>query len=1228
MVLSEFLCPQDSTLIPAMIHRLFTLTLALAALTPAAFSQSHSWDTALDGDWDTPIRWSAGSTPNDPSHWAAIGVEGSPYKVTADINVGLDRLTLTSSSLTLEMLNKSFTITSATTIDNSTVNMIGSTFNGGGQFANRSLVFARGSSSIENLYNDGTMNVIGSPSGSSANLTLVAPAYSEGDVNLTSEGGGYSATLKTAAGTTFSNFGTLNFATGAGGSRIFTGAMENNFLVAVGQSATFNTGPISNLQNTFHVFPTHTATFASGCDFNMEGGVLVNDGTFRMSNSAFTWNGGELQNRALDLVNNALTNGPSNLDLGGLRMHGTSNLTGHWRSGQIMDIVGSPQGSTATFTWLGTGDQFNTGNINLKSEGGGYTSTFIIAAGAALKNNGTIAVYEGDGGSRNLNGDMLNDQGQVSLFVNTRMQTGPIENKGFWEIGADALMDFNNSMTWRQNGGDLQIDGRFYHANGVDEFLNGSVTGLVELVNSQLTLDNAFTSAFTAWVQGSSTLTGDIESGQTLHARGSGAGSTATLNLAGATENRGTLIMDSTDGGYQSTVGTTDVPLLNSGSLEVQPGAGGNRYLRGDFTNAGSLNLNRTTVMQDGPVINQGAWTIQAGSALNFNNSMEFQQNAGTLQVDGAFFHTNGTDIFNGGTVNGVVEVVNSNLTLGAAFVDPVTLLVEGSSILTGDIESGQTLHVRGSAAGSTANMGLSGATENRGDLIMDSVSGGYQATLGTVDQDLLNSNHLTVEIGAGGNRYINCNLTNDGTMQFNATTRLQDGPVLNNGSLTVAGGITVDFNSSMTFEQLAGTLQIDGTFLHSNGVDRFAGGTVNGVPRLVNSQLTLESSFTTPVQMDLMGSTALTGDVESGQTMRVLGAPSGATATTTSQAPMSNRGVIEVTSEGGGYQSKLAAPAGQELNNEGTISVTAGAGGNRYLTMALNNSGLVDLQVATTVGASGDDHLNSGTVEVHANSTFNGSSFTNQEGGRFESNVTIINTNTPMHNDGVWAIGSDVGQMHITGAWSQGASGQLEIDLGGLTPTVDHDQLSVAGTATLDGEVAVQSINGFVPQYGHQFTILTAGNLVGEFTGVTYQGDLPLGYGLQVVNLGNLVVVQVIQVIVDAGAGSKVDVRLADPSPGQAGVINHFQVNGATGNGAFYIAYGTATGLTSVGLCAAADFGIDQAQMLGNGTASSDGVGIISIMVPSAASGVTAYFQALDVERCELSTVNSFQFP
>ncbi len=1210
-----------------MIRRLLTLILAVAAIAPTAASQTHYWDTDTLGDWDTPGRWSAGTTPNDPSAWAVIGVSGAPYTVTMDISPLLDRFTLNAASATLAMSAKTMTVTSPAVIDAGTLRMINSVIAGGGQVTNNSLIQALGTSSIENLYNDGTLDVLGSPAGGTSSLTLTAPAYSEGVINMTSENAGYQSQINTAAGTTLSNFGTLNVMTGAGGNRIFNGALDNNFLVAIGQSATFNTGPISNSQNTFHVFPTHTATFGSGCDFNMNGGILNNEGTFRMTNSAFTWDGGELQNQAPDLINNTMTIGPLNLDLGAVRLHGTSSLTGTLRSGQTLNIVGSPSGSTANLTWLGTGEQHSNGNINVLSESAGYQSQLTVASGASLKNTGTISVDEGAAGNRFISGEIFNDQGQVLLHRSTRMVAGPFENKGLWQIDTDQLMDFNSAVNWRQTGGTLQIDGRFYHANGVDEFMGGNVVGIVELVNSQLTLDSAFTGTFTGWAQGSSTLTGDVESGQTLHVRGAPAGSTATLNLAGSTENRGTIIVDSTNAGYQASLGTTDVVLTNSGTLEVQPGAGGNRFLTGDITNNGALVIDANTTMTDGPMINEGAWTINSGSQMSFNSAMEFQQNAGTLQIDGTFYHVNGTDIFNGGTVNGVVELVNSSLTLGPAFVDPVTLLVQGSSTLDGDLESGQTLHVRGSSAGSTATMNLAGPTENRGDLIVDSVQAGHQSSMGTVDQPFLNSGNFTVEVGAGGSRFITGDFTNDGTAQFNTTTRLQDGPVVNNGTFGIAATKTVDFASAMTFEQAGGTLQIDGTFKHTNGTDRFSGGTVNGVPQLINSQLFLESGFTTPVQIDMLGSSGLTGDIESGQTVRVLGASAGSTATMTAQAPLSNRGEIIVTSEGAGHQSNLSAPAGQEIANEGTISVIHGAGGAKYLTMALNNSGLVDIGATTTVGMSGADHQNSGTIEVRSGSTFSGSSFTNLDGGRFEADVTITNSTLPMHNDGVWAQGFGIGSMHLTGAWSQGSTGKLEIEIGGLAAGTEHDQLSVNTTATLDGEVMLKAANGFQPKFGDQFTILTCSSTSGDFTGVTYDGNLPLGYGFQLVNTGNSVIAQVVQTIIDAGSGSTVDVRLSDPVPGQAGRTNHFQANGLTGNGAFAMVYGTAAGTTPAGICAA-DFGIDQAAQLGTGIASADGVGLVSVMVPAAASGVTAYFQVLDVERCEVSTVNTFLFP
>ncbi|NQU47953.1 MAG: hypothetical protein HQ519_04845 [Planctomycetes bacterium] len=1390
-----------------MILRTLALLTATAVFTNLAPAQTHFWNQGDPGNWSQDFQWSpSGTVPNSASAWAALGVsDPTPYTVTMDMDVLLDRLELTAGNLTLLMSGRELTVNTAATIDNSILRLINSTVKGGGQVANRWIIDALGNSTIENLYNDGTLNVLGAPAGSSANLLLESPAYSEGTINVTSESGGYSATLRTGTGTTLSNFGPLHFLPGAGGSRTFSGALNNNFLTSVEANTTFNTGPITNTQNTFHVLSGFTATLSTNTTFNMNGGIFQNDGVFNQSDSEFNWNGGPLQNLAPNLINTALTLGASNNDTGTVRVHGNSTLNGVVRSGQNIDIVGSPLGSTATLTWQGTGDLFNYGAVDVLSESGGYSTNVIAPAGTRFVNNGTFTVFPGAGGSRNVNADMVNDvSGVVSMQVNTRLQTGPVENKGSWTVTPGALVDFNSSMAWHQSNGTLQVDGRFFHANGTDEFSGGTVNGLVELVKSGLTLGSGFTTPFTALVQGASTLSGDIESGQTLWARGSGAGSTATLSLAGPTENRGTLIADSTEGGYTVNVGTVDVALNNSGSFQVLLGAGGSRNLTGDFTNTGSVLVDANLRLKDGPMVNEASWTIQAGDLLNFDSSMVFNQNDGTLQIDGRFEHTNGTDNFNGGTVNGLVELIRTALTLdpnfttpfqalvqgsstltgdieagqtlwargsgagstatlnftgaienrgtlildttdgahttnvgtadvafnnsgnlqinlgtagarnltgditntGSVLVDtnlrlkdgpivnngswtvntdqtlsfdtgmvftqeggtlqvdgtffhnngtdnfnggtvngrvelvrstlvldpnfttPFEALVQGSSSLTGDVESGQTLWVRGSGAGSTATMSITGPTENRGTIIVDTTDGAHTSQAGTADQAFLNSGTLTVNTGAGGARNLIGDLTNDGTMQINTSTRLQDGPVINNGTFNVAAGKLVDFDSSMTFEQHAGILQLDGNFKHINGIDRFVVGQVNGVPELVKTDLILESTFTTPAEFRLLGASKLTGDVESGQSLRVIGAPVGGTATLTLQAPTTNHGDIEVTSESGGYTANFTAPAGLELSNEGSLTVLAGAGGPRSLSMELHNNGLVDLQTNTTLGMTGAAHQNSGTLLATAPLTLTGISFTNHDGGRVESNSTLTHSSYGLTNDGTFAAGPGIGLMTLNGDLNFGTTAIIEAQIGGTTPDTEYDRIVTSGNAILNGQIQLLAANGFEPQLGDAFTILNAASTSGSFSGVTYDGVMPLGYGWDVLYTGLEVVVFVAQTIEDAGPGSKVQLRLSDPTPGIIGRQNHFQVDGATGNGVVAIAYGLNSGSSASGICSGTNFGIDQAQQLGTNFASATGTTVISVFVPAAASGVTAYFQALDIERCELSPVNTFLFP
>jgi hypothetical protein len=75
---------------------------------------------------------------------------------------------------------------------------------------------------------------------------------------------------------------------------------------------------------------------------------------------------------------------------------------------------------------------------------------------------------------------------------------------------------------------------------------------------------------------------------------------------------------------------------------------------------------------------------------------------------------------------------------------------------------------------------------------------------------------------------------------------------------------------------------------------------------------------------------------------------------------------------------------------------------------------------------------------------------------------------------------------MAISSNYTQGVSGTLNIELGGLAPDTQHDRLVVTGTATLNGTLNTSAINGFVPNIGDAFSVLTYGTRSGTFANIT----------------------------------------------------------------------------------------------------------------------------------------------
>ncbi|MCK4342739.1 MAG: PKD domain-containing protein [Phycisphaerae bacterium] len=178
----------------------------------------------------------------------------------------------------------------------------------------------------------------------------------------------------------------------------------------------------------------------------------------------------------------------------------------------------------------------------------------------------------------------------------------------------------------------------------------------------------------------------------------------------------------------------------------------------------------------------------------------------------------------------------------------------------------------------------------------------------------------------------------------------------------------------------------------------------------------------------------------------------------------------------------------GDETTNGGTADGSVAAGGSLVIgdTLRLWDLGTLTLDGGTVTIGSGPAETTPDRTRVYSDGTLAGS-------GTLTGNVV---------SDGTAAPGGSTGILTLVGGFTQSALGVLSIEIGGTTPGSEYDILDVTGTASLDGQLDVELINGFVPEVGQQFTILTAGSVTGEFLTVTGQGCFSVTYNTNDVTL------------------------------------------------------------------------------------------------------------------------------
>lgn len=207
--------------------------------------------------------------------------------------------------------------------------------------------------------------------------------------------------------------------------------------------------------------------------------------------------------------------------------------------------------------------------------------------------------------------------------------------------------------------------------------------------------------------------------------------------------------------------------------------------------------------------------------------------------------------------------------------------------------------------------------------------------------------------------------------------------------------------------------------------------------------------------------------------------------------------GVYTVSSGGMGWGVPWSV-IGKQFNNQGRM-VKEGIGEfGIWGTIAVSNSGTLDVVGGTLlidgdfVQSAGETRLRNGSVLGRGGGSagdliFNGGALRGLGALNFWHNLDVVQNNG--------AVVDPIGRLAINnGGYRQGASGVLQIDIGGLTPETEHDALDVGGNAALDGRLILSPTNGFRPAAGDVFNVMTYGSRSGEFATVDHGLGLAFG--------------------------------------------------------------------------------------------------------------------------------------
>ncbi len=958
------------------------------AQTPITVSNTivNAWANSSDGLWSNAANWTLGRVPATADS-VVIAAPGT-YTVTLDAAFTATNLTVggAGGTQTLSLTSRVLTVNGqlevkgggALNLTNSAVAGAGavlnqaavSTYNSAIRtpLANRGLLVVTGSNVVEGALTTTPASLIriqGDAACCNSGLTVSTGFTNSGAIELTSINGVATAGLGITTGTLVNAPGaTITTLVATGGDRSLTAALDNQGTLTVNQPLSLglysavhrNSGTItlnadmsiSTLSGIARFTNTGTLTVGAGhlltvygSEFTQETGAILNGGgalslqyvstaTFSTAftlgtvymngvsasfatdqstgtrawtilNSTVNGSGAWTNAAGQTLSMQAVTWNAPFTNMGVLVLRGSSTLNGSFTTvaGSLLRVQGDAAYTEGRMT-VANGFT-NNGAIELTSINGASLSYLAVTTGSLINAaGGTIATQVGTGGARAL-GTALNNQGTIT--VNQPLSFGRTNavhtNSGTMTLNADMSVGANGSGDSFTNTGTLTV--------GAGQLL--TVSG----------------STFTH------------EAGATLN--GSGALTLSYLTTANfnAAFGLSAITLNSTTANFATPQSNAARTWTITSSTLRGPGS---------FTNAAGQRLSSFYSTFDMPFVNQGLLVLNHTNGLNG----ALTTTAGsTLRVEGdASGYNAALNVATGFTNNGTIELTSINGVAGA------TLAVGEGTLINA---AGATIN---SITGTGGSRTLTTALNNLGLVTVGQPLYLYR-------QDAAHGNSGTITLSGGdlvvASANANGSFANIGTMTVGAGQRFtvsggsfaqQAGATLNGAGALSLISTTASFATAQTTTGLEWTIT-SATFT-APGLTNGAGQTLTIATSTINTPLTNQGTLV------VGGTTALNGPLTTvvGSTIRVDGLANLVTVAN----GFTNNGTLELTSTvSAGQASSLTIAAGTLVNAVGgTISVlpgVGGIGGTRTLAGQVDNRGTLNL----TAGGAGTLTLNGSLV-------------------------------------------------------------------------------------------------------------------------------------------------------------------------------------------------------------------------------------------------------------------------